>query len=182
MLNVPFLEQFSAYSSPVPKPVACLPGQQLFRIHPKHVSGLVNLCLHNKKWYLVSQDLLESGECAHSISQGYLYEGVNLDGQSFLLVFTLPWGADNKGWAESMDEMVEKARRNWTTRKTDKVRSRHVSMIDRSVDEKPCWWPGGFEDLVRQVFEREGYIMTLDNPNGKTKQHAYFTGVEEEEV
>lgn len=181
MQNVPFLDQFSAYSAPAPKPVACLPGQQPFRIHPKHVSGLVNLCLRNKKWYLVSQDLLQSGEFDQPTSQGYLYEGVNLDGQSFLLVSTLPWGPGSESWADSMEEMVVKARRNWTTRITDKIRSVHVSKIDCSIDEKPCWWPGGFEDLVRQVFERGGYVMTLDNPHGKIKQ-AYFMGVEEEEV
>lgn len=141
-------------------PRVCIPRDP-FRIHPdKSRKASVFLTWKNERWYLVAKDVAEEF-CLSSVRRAEIYEGVFLNGKTFLLPITLTNDPEYASWGDSLLESVPKARRHWVELEKDKDFNRHESRILKTMKETPNWSELEFEEIVALAF----YDRIIDSSN-----------------
>jgi hypothetical protein len=160
-------------------PRVYIPKEPLIRIHPdiKRVSKPVHVMLIDHEWYLLSRDVMAEKIFKRGVWKARLYQGVTLEGESFVLPVTCPAGDGYEGWYDSMTKIIPLARNNWLRLRANKEERRWVCRIDREESALPQWPVWSLNELIHRAFA--GRIIKRDHPKAKAMRKAAANSAQE---
>ena len=162
-------EQEEELTPPLPVKVP----QTAFMIHPSRMVGPVYLWRKDKVWHLVNPTLVSNGDVTEA-SAAYLFEGIQLSGESFLLPLTFPKREEDQTWHDSLREVVDEARKYWIKRIPNSDECIHVPIkLKHQPDVEPSWPKWSVDDWMSKAF---AHRQVIHAPKKK-----YFVVVEDDE-
>ena len=147
-------EQEEGLTPPLPVVIP----QTTFRIHSSREVGQVYLLRKNEAWHLVNPQLVRDGVIRGAYA-AYLFEGIRLDGESFLLPVTLPKQEKDQSWCESLCEVVDAARKTWIKMESNgRERIHTVINLKHQPDVEPQWPKWSKQDWMTEAFANRQII------------------------
>ena len=108
-----------------------------------------------------------------------LYEGVDIEGNHFLLISTYPLSGANTAWKKSTLNVVDRARKEWIEMKRFNNQDGYKAIIKPEFHQNPSWVNQSMADFVLEAFGEN--IITAENlpaalsPNKKSPRNQHRT-------
>jgi hypothetical protein len=90
-----------------------------------------------------------------------LYEGVDIEGNRFLLISTFPLSGVTTSWKKSVLNVVDQARKEWVEMKRLNHQDGYKAIIKTELHDDPCWTQQPIKDFVIEAFG--DCVITADN-------------------
>ncbi len=163
MANAINLRDFAFQDRETPEVLATRCINSPFRLHhdTRHSAEDVLVAYRDKTWYLVKKEIFKRNIFIENLYRADLHEGLDVDGQRYLLINTYPLSGDQTTWRTSVDAIVRKARRDWIGM-TKIAGQEGYQGVELETDyAAPDWGHQSFEEVVALAFADR--LITLDS-------------------